>query len=249
MATLAVFFLAGFALLLGAIVFQTRRERGRSRQMLALELEPNCLLTRHPLVFLAGKRNLFKINDHWNLIPRFLREHGYEVLVLEPPSRTRTEASLLKALDDLPEACHLIADTSLEYVLETFSRLNHPRIATLTLIRQFSAGLGPRTTKPADPASLRPPSHAIETFEVRTAKNGIGGWSDHFARALLAARNSLAAVRGERPVNPWEVGELTGAAPWQIERQFLRLAVSLAERDLKRCEFFGISAIQAPAEV
>ena len=48
----------------------------RSRSPFDFELEPNCLLTRYPLLFLSGKRSLLYFQDYWNNIPKFLSSHS-----------------------------------------------------------------------------------------------------------------------------------------------------------------------------
>jgi len=41
-------------------------------------LRPNCLITRHPIVFIHGLKNFFIIKDYFNSIPRYLADHGYK---------------------------------------------------------------------------------------------------------------------------------------------------------------------------
>lgn len=228
-------FLTSLGILAAALIFQIRRERTRNEDFRSLELEANCLLTRHPLVFLSGSRSVFKIFDHWNRIPRFLREHGYEVLVLEPPPGlgVDVQASLIRALDDLPEAAHLIADTSLEEPLEAISRLKHDKIASLTLIRNAEATTVRSPGRRLDPSSLRPPAHAIENFELRSAEKAARTASDTAALALLSLHNLFIQARGQSAIDPTETGELSHANDWAIEKPFLKLAVQLAERDLQ----------------
>lgn len=57
----------------------------RSRQTLPFELEPNCLLTRWPLLFITGPRSIFYFSSYWNIYTSFLAEHGYEVFTLNLP--------------------------------------------------------------------------------------------------------------------------------------------------------------------
>jgi len=234
-------FLSGIGLLLAAAIFQVRRERDRAAAFQGLELAPNCLLTRHPLVFLSGGRSVFKIFDHWNRIPRFLREHGYEVLILEPPAGfgVNVEASLIRALDDLPEAGHLIADTSLESALETIARWKHPKIVSLTLVKNLQNQQNPDTARGApagrrvDAAALRPPAHAIETFEVPCKRTLSHSPNALAGRVLLVLHNLLSRARRQNPIDPAETGELATRHSWEPELPFLRLAVALAERDLQ----------------
>jgi pimeloyl-ACP methyl ester carboxylesterase len=42
-------------------------------------LRPNCLLTRHPVLFVHGIKNIFIFFDYWNGITLYLRNHGYDI--------------------------------------------------------------------------------------------------------------------------------------------------------------------------
>ena len=55
----------------------------RRKDIETIDLEPNCLLTKHPIVFVPGKKSLFFYGDYWGFIPFYLREHGYEVYELK----------------------------------------------------------------------------------------------------------------------------------------------------------------------
>jgi len=113
MITLLVSLGVGCGFLGLTVLFQIWRRKARVTLLNNLELRPNCLISRHPLVFVSGRSSLFRLFDHWNLIPGFLREHGYEILILEPMPLVGylldSAASLIAALDDLPEQSHLIA--------------------------------------------------------------------------------------------------------------------------------------------
>ncbi len=49
------------------------------RQIPPPGLRPNCLLTRYPICFVHGLKNIFCANNYWHGIPEYLRDHGYEV--------------------------------------------------------------------------------------------------------------------------------------------------------------------------
>jgi hypothetical protein len=53
------------------------------------ELIPNCLITRHPLLFITGPRSIFYFSSYWNFYTSFLAEHGYEVYTLHLPWRSQ----------------------------------------------------------------------------------------------------------------------------------------------------------------
>ncbi|KHD87762.1 MAG: hypothetical protein OM95_12155 [Bdellovibrio sp. ArHS] len=77
-----VFSLSLLVFILGLAIFANR---ARARQELPFELQPNCLLTRWPLLFVTGPRSLFYFSKYWNIYTVFLAEHGYEVFTLHLP--------------------------------------------------------------------------------------------------------------------------------------------------------------------
>jgi len=57
-------------------------------------LRPNCLLTRYPICFVHGLKNIFAAFDYWNRVPEYLSSHGYEVHVFKGPWRGPHEKRL-----------------------------------------------------------------------------------------------------------------------------------------------------------
>lgn len=53
-----------------------------------LVLRPNCLMTKSPLVFIPGPKSLFFYKKPFSDLPRFLEEHGYQVIILNLPFRS-----------------------------------------------------------------------------------------------------------------------------------------------------------------
>ena len=225
MTTLALAFIAGITALGFIVVFQIEHKKTRRRRLEGLELRPNCLLTRYPIAFVSGRRSVFRLFDHWNEVPSYLREHGYEVLLLEPAAKDGAQ-SLLAALDDLGGKCHIIADSSSRDALERMASIDHPNVVSLTLICNPT-----KTTQPARlaPSDLRPLKKAVEIFELRppALASGVADW---LALRLLRAHNVLVLGRGQM-VDALETAELSSREHWAIEGRFLELAISLAERD------------------
>jgi hypothetical protein len=230
MATLAFAFLIAFLLLGFSIMFQLARRKARKLRLQGLELRPNCLLTRYPIAFISGRPSLFRLFDHWNEVPSFLREHGYEVLILEPTPGTQG-ASLLKALDEISHKCHLIADSSSREELEIIAQAKHPKVASLTWVKNPESFTRPEVTRSTKAEDLRPLQSAIEIFEMPPSPNTLyRGWQARISRVLLAAHNRL--IAGPRhKVDAAEICELDSKFPWDLESRFLDLAVFLAERD------------------
>ncbi|MBC7741278.1 MAG: hypothetical protein H7061_03715 [Bdellovibrionaceae bacterium] len=60
-----------------------------------LVLRPNCLLTKAPLVFVPGPRSLFYYEPVGQEVQHYLSEHGYQVLSLPLPFRSRPQRQLV----------------------------------------------------------------------------------------------------------------------------------------------------------
>lgn len=228
---------SSFALCFVGLVLHVRAQRARIRRerLQGLELRPNCLLTRYPIVFLSGSPSLFRPFDHWNDVPVYLREHGYEVLVVEPYGSDLQRAdSILRALEDISSnKCHVIADASQSQELETLARSGHSKIATLTLVRSSQRSEIERRQARASVDELRPMTSAIEIFEVEPVR---AKGPRSFARiaGLLLLRIDNAINWGRRPaIDPIEVAEPIDHKTWTLEERFLNLAISLAERDAR----------------
>lgn len=232
--------LSAIVVIVSSLSLQAWRRSYRRDRFKALELRPNCLLTRHPIAFLSGPRTLFRLFDPWNDVPLFLREHGYEVVEVACRARPRSAEEWTKVLDRLPEKYHVVADSSQARALELIALGRHGSVVSLTLVRnETRSELKARSSK-VHASDLRPRlPMAIETFEL-PRPDAFAGLSrntrDRFANAvslvLLKAHNALRVRKLDAFVDPVETGALIGLGPtWPIESRFLDLAISLAERD------------------
>ena len=97
MLTLAIALSLSLISLAFMVLFQLDLRARQRERLRGLELKPNCLLTRYPIAFLSGRKSIFKPFEYWNLIPAYLREHGYEVLILEPPANAPLVSSATSA--------------------------------------------------------------------------------------------------------------------------------------------------------
>lgn len=232
MKILEISLLCGILALGFIILIQVARKKNQLRQLETLELQPNCLLTRYPVIFLSSRRSLFRLFEHWNKIPKFLREHGYEVMTLEPNIRAEKK-SVLSSLDALASPCHVIGDASALHLIEAISESKIQNIASLTLVEHRKDKLGiknsVKTHRRPNTQELRPPSSAIEIHEIIVSKSKYS-LTDFFSLAFLHIHNVLFQTR-DRQIDANEVGEVNGGHPWEIETQFLNLAIALAERD------------------
>ncbi|HEY1079076.1 MAG TPA: hypothetical protein VGE46_03230 [Bdellovibrio sp.] len=109
-----LFILCLLVFLLGLALFSNQ---ARARQDLPFELKPNCLLTRWPILFVAGHRSLFYFKSYWNTYTPFLAEHGYEVFTLHlpwksPEQRRQRLAQFLEQQESLGRHFHLMMDSN-----------------------------------------------------------------------------------------------------------------------------------------
>ena len=213
--------------LIFSVGFQFYERRTRARRFQCLEIKQNCLLTRYPIVFLSGPRTVFRLFDHWNSVPIYLREHGYEVYVIEPQGKKRAErtSSVLSAIESLGR-CHLIADGSLEADLEEIASLRPLGLASSTVVKtpdRLRAAARPAVLSPRD---LRP--SLVENFTIQGSS--VDGWAAKSKLILLMAHNFLIQRRSSF-VHPFETAEISPSS-FVSEARFLDLAISLAERDV-----------------
>jgi hypothetical protein len=241
----AAFFAASF--IVASLMVQLAKKQRRKLRLRGLELTPNCLLTRYPIAFLSGPRTLFRFLDHWNDVPLYLREHGYEVLIIEPSGRTpkeRVEATA-KALRENGGRCHLIADASLEADMELIAELGIPTLSSLTVVKNPERKVtGLKSASQISIADLKPRRSAIEVFEIGSPLDfefdrARPSLLELSLRLLLKCHNL--ALRGRSAaVDAIETAELglfhSSKQRFKNEERFLNLAVSLAERDLTACE-------------
>lgn len=227
---------SGLAAIAGSIALQMRLRQIRKRHLSALELRPNCLLTRHPIVFVASPRSVFRLFSPWNNIPAFLREHGYEVLVLEPPSKADCASAILRTFERLDGKHHLIGDSSLEPVFMSLAQERHPKIATLTLAKNRRTETRRHPARPPSPEDLKPLPSTIETLDIepRHLEGRPRDWVNFASLALLSFHNAFSFGR-RRKIDALETGHVLTKS-WDIESRFLDLAISLAERDAQWCD-------------
>ncbi|MGZ3774842.1 MAG: hypothetical protein ACXVCY_12080 [Pseudobdellovibrionaceae bacterium] len=112
----------------------------RSRHEIPFELEPNCLLTRWPFLFVTGPRSVFYFSSYWNIYTSFLAEHGYEVFTLNLPwNKTKLRRERFKYFLDQQEKLnrhfHLVLD---QPTLNEFKDLIQEKKTTVISITQLA---------------------------------------------------------------------------------------------------------------
>lgn len=239
MLTLAAGLGLGAGLIGASVAAQLTRKTRRKERFRGLELKPNCLLTRYPIAFLAGPRSVFRFIDHWNDVPLYLREHGYEVLVIEPSGKTTEERvkATVEAIESFEGRCHLIADASLEAEIEMIAELPVSKLVSLTVVKNSERKAESKTQNGISIADLKPRRSAVEVFELN-ANGSDFGFSETTpsilelaSRALLKCHN-FAIRHRSAAVDALETAEFGLFRGFRNEERFLDLAVSLAERDL-----------------
>ncbi len=132
--------LAAISILSLLVAFRWLSVRQRSKRLVDLELRPNCLLTRSPIVFVTGRRSLLYFLNYWNEIPGFLREHGYDVQVCSLPwrgSATRYQ-SLSRFLETTTRPVHLIADFTSRAEVEKLLLTKRARLASFNFAEEIT---------------------------------------------------------------------------------------------------------------
>jgi len=203
-------FLAGCFLVLAFCLHNLKRARIHQDW----ELKPNLLLTRHPLVFLSGKRSFFYFLSYWNHLPQMLRAHGYETQVLHLPWKNTKSRRLWlhHFLLSSSQSLHLVIDnSSYPELTDLIRHQNYPCIASITWIQNGVLLQNTPTLK-----GFHHPLEELSEIEVSTKSPWF--WKLH----LLVTNQPLS----------WSLSALG----WQMQKSlrdiFLDRVKFLAERDL-----------------
>jgi hypothetical protein len=163
-------------------------------------------MTRSPVVFVTGFRSLFYFFSYWNMIPLFLREHGYEVQVWNLPWKDSAEQLriLQMSLRQAPRPVHLFLDSSNED-LQKVLLSDGPHITSLTSTKDLS----------------------LPSVEPASWRDWVGGVIFKTHLFYQKIRTPLRATPNEN-----ELGLYEGAISWQIENIYLNHIIRLAEEEL-----------------
>jgi len=167
---------AGFAFVLFAFVTQMTLQRRRLKRFQDLELIPNILLTRNPVLFIGRNRSLFRLSGDFLELPIYLKEHGFQVEEVELQTRGMNPAALLNAVSSLlrssvTQKTHLFlsadfADLARDSACDLARDLafdGHPGLASLTVI-------GPHKINQLHLRPPRVPLHVRPDLKPRLAK-------------------------------------------------------------------------------
>jgi hypothetical protein len=197
--------------------------KARAQKHYDQELQPNCLLTRWPLLFVTGHRSFFYFSNYWNIYPSYLAEHGYEVFHLRLPwsdsmLRQSRLIEFLKSQDKAKRKFHMVVDST---TLQEFdSVLKDLRPECVMSITEVSG-----TENKSTPASLATPFVPQATIETLPSKKNsfFIKWAYDLHRILLFGR----------PLPSLSTLGASKATQLQNARLILERAQSLAEMDLR----------------
>ena len=163
LATLAALLTSGF--ILATQLWLSRRRR---RRFGSLELLPNILMTRFPLMFVGRRRSLFRVDGDFLELPMYLSEHGFQVDEVEIDVRKHA-LSLSTLLDSCQTPVHMIVSEAFAKAAYDLAFEGHSKISTLTIFgrgaRASTSGIILRPTR--NPVFERPelkPSPLATTF-------------------------------------------------------------------------------------
>lgn len=153
---------ATLALILGGQIYFSRMRR---RRFHTLELIPNILMTRYPLLFVGRSRSVFRIAGDFLELPVYLQEHGYQVEEVEILEKHASRDSLDRILTTAKAPVHLIVGEALAEVAYDLALEGHPQLATLTLLgktphRDRRIELRPAKSPIFERPEIRPKLHA-----------------------------------------------------------------------------------------
>jgi hypothetical protein len=134
---------AGLAFVILAFVTQMSLQRRRLKRFQDLELIPNILLTRHPVLFVGRNRSLFRLSGDFLELPIYLKEHGFQVEEVELQTRGMNSTAVLAAVSSLLRSSvtlktHLFLSADFADLARDLARDlafdGHPGLASLTVI-------------------------------------------------------------------------------------------------------------------
>ncbi len=113
MAFIITGFLLAACLITAKLIWQNRERTRLQRELALLDLRPNCLLTRHPILLLSRPPRRFELFSRAEISTRFLREHGYDAIVATWDGKgngpANSNAQALEAFQGNEEKFHIVA--------------------------------------------------------------------------------------------------------------------------------------------
>lgn len=209
---LILFTLPPVLFLLLSFVYNLRR----SQKILPVSLQPNCLITRHPIIFI-GNPSPFYFFTFWNQTPHYLKEHGYSVHQwnLSGKNSMQRQENLLRRLQQI-EKVHLVFEEREWLEWKDFLSQKQEGIASATFV----------TTGSSTPKNSDKEEHVffLETKSSKTRLSFIKVISSIFLMAHNLWRRGAIKSNGQ-------VLGIPGVNTLSLQTDFLGHVVNLAERD------------------
>lgn len=195
-------------------------------------LRPNCLLTKHAIVFITGKRSIFYFLKYWNNVPKILSEHGYEVQVLNLPwrdAKTRRKHLLhfLQESKKAGKAYHFLGDITSFKELKWLEALESTEVASLSLVDDYRI-----RSKKLTPEDLNPRSGQITRFVWKSSEKDHKQKSQHSFSTLFAKLHSLWTGSLDE-FSAHTLGATRASEQPNFKDFYIDIAISLAEYDMQ----------------
>ncbi|MGE3758088.1 MAG: hypothetical protein AB7H97_10040 [Pseudobdellovibrionaceae bacterium] len=215
-----------FLVSLGFLTFAFLSNLSRSKRHFPIELRPNCLLTRYPLVFATGRKSIFYFLAYWNKTPEFLKQHGYEVLEFNLPWRNKAQRKMAwlefaQWLEKENQKCHLLIDGATSVEIQEIWTERPAVFQTLTVVSAASKS----RIRAQD---LKPLALGFEFLEIKTKNNSQASWMERstwFFHKITAGAQSA--------TSPLSLGLSAKDDQDPVFHQYLDLCIALAERDVR----------------
>lgn len=123
--------IASIGLTVGVQIYFRRLRQARFH---SLELIPNILMTRFPLMFVGRSRSLFRLSGDFYEMPIYMQEHGFQVEEIEMRHGRSNLATLLRLLATNQGPVHLIVASEFAQAAYDLALDGHDKLATLTLL-------------------------------------------------------------------------------------------------------------------
>lgn len=185
-----------------------------------IDLTPNCLMTRFPIVFGSGHQSFFYTQRYWYFYPEYLAEHGYSVFhfnfpnQLSPILKEKLENNFSERLR-VGEKWHLIIEPNRFNDLANWNLLSHPLFASISILSER-----------AQPKGLQLPIH-IQWLVVEKQKTN--------QTPLLSSYKFHQWIKGAKAPSPDIVG-LVPESQKKIAQILLNRMLQLAENDFEQYE-------------
>jgi hypothetical protein len=168
----------GLAFALLVFVTQMVLQSHRLKRFRDLELIPNILLTRHPVLFVGRNRSLFRLSGDFLELPIYLKEHGFQVEEVELQTRGMNSAAVLKVVSSLlvssgTPKTHLFLPADFAEVALDLAFDGHPGLASLTIIGSHKMNRV-HLRPPRVPLHVRPDlKPQIAKFDFQTERSAL----------------------------------------------------------------------------